>query len=722
MATLAEIEAAIAKAEKAGRTDLADQLRAYAAEMQPTVDEAKIRAAAERFRAAGDEASAQEVLSYLPSPAPAKPAATGPQAPPRAESPQDARQRRIDEFALFEAANPVLKGRYTPDTMPKAGDVVIGAGGGGRGGAGRYTVQPWQGARDTFGDTAAKMVEGPQAAIAAFTGGLTGGESPARNYLANDPLTRGLPGPVLTGLGAVGDFGGAALSTLGAGLAGAAGLVSELVPGQNAQAEGKLAGDLLGMSMFAVPELAGASSLAGRAAAAAQRVAERAAPAPRAVPQVAGDVAAAERLGIPVMRTDVIPPKTFIGGVAQKTGEAIPIAGTGAARARQQEARVAAAQNFAREYGADGVAPAIDEVAAGLLEKRSADLTKFTRQKREVIDDLADKGTVPTPRAVAAIDEQIAKLRKQNMAGLDPVIAKLEEFKTAIRDQGLNEIEANRAVIGQAFSGLDMGAIRTVGEKALSAVYGPLRDDMAAFIKAAGGVSALNKWGAANAKLSEMAGELGNTALRQALSKGEATPEAVRTLLFSAKPSDVRRLYGNLNEKGRAAARTAIVQEALSKAGGLESLSPDRFKQSLGKLGNQVGVFFKGEDFEAANGLLRALQLTERAGKAGVAPLTGVQNLPAVVTLLTSSMFGGSITATAAALGGIGGLARLYEATGVKAALRRMSKAESPAQQSQALQSLSKALTDAGAPASQGAAQAANSSAPPEYEALWGRY
>lgn len=719
MATLAEIEAAIAKADKAGRTDLADQLRAYAAKMQSE----RVNAAIAKAEAAGRQDLADQLrAASQPKPATPEPAVIEGPVEGRILSPEEQRQSDLSNFAQFEAANPMLAGQYTPETMPRAGDLVV-MGGGGRGGGGRYTVQPWT-ANDirqqgSFGETAASMMEGPVAAARAFGGGLTGGPSPSREFLAQDPLTRGLPSPVLAGLGAIGDIGGAALSTVGAGLSGAVGLATEAVPFQDAASREKLGNELLGMSMFAVPELAGASSIPARVAGAAPAIA----PVARAVPKLADDVAAAQRAGIPVMRTDVKPPTTFFGEVARKTGESIPLAGTGAARAKQNAARIEAAQNFAREYGAESAAPAIDDVTASLLEKRATDLTKYTKQKRDVIDGLSGKGVVPVPKAVAAIDDQIAKLRKQNMAGLDPVIAKLEEFKTAIKDQGLTEIEANRAVIGEAFSGADMGAIRGVGEKALSAIYGPLRADMADFIKSVGGQEALNKWGSANARLSEMAGELKNNTLKRALTAGEATPETVRNMLFSAKPSDVKRLSENLNEKGRASARTAIMQEVLAKSGGIDDLSPEKFKAALGKMGSQVGVFFKGDDFAAADGLLRALKLTERAGKAGVAPLTGVQNLPAVVGILVNSFFGGSIPATAAALGTIGGIARVYEATGVKAALRALSKADTPKAQGTAIQSLEKAMEGAGVPVGQAAAgQAANANAGPDYESLWGRY
>jgi len=307
MATLAEIEAAIAKADKAGRTDLADHLRAYAAKMQSE----RVNAAIAKAEAAGRQDLADQ-LRAASHPKPAAPApvvqtivdqpqpTTAPITPApaviegpvegRILSPEEQRQSDLSNFAQFEAANPTLAGQYTPETMPRAGDLVV-MGGGGRGGGGRYTVQPWT-ANDirqqgSFGETAASMMEGPVAAAKAFGGGLTGGPSPSRDFLAQDPLTRGLPSPVLTGLGAIGDIGGAALSTVGAGLSGAVGLATEAVPFQDAASREKLGNELLGMSMFAVPELAGASSIPARLAGAAPAIAPIARPAMTAEEMVA---------------------------------------------------------------------------------------------------------------------------------------------------------------------------------------------------------------------------------------------------------------------------------------------------------------------------------------------------------------------------------------------------------------------------------------------------
>ena len=704
MATVEEVLAKADAWEKAGKPENAAKLRAYA-ETLPAAqkyDAATVEAKAAEWEKAGQPEKAAKLREFAATlPQTGKPkdeGPTGPAAPPVAQTEAEMRASR---FAQFEEANPVLKGRYTADNFPSVGEVVMGQGGGGKSGGARYTVQGYAGVgkTDTFGDTASEMVRGPLAAARQFASGLMGtGESPSYDYLRNSGIPTAIAGP----LSKAGDLGGAGLSLVGAGISGLAGLAAEAVPGQGVTGERKFAEDMTGMAMFAVPELAGGSSIPARMAATAPKAAPVVA---KAAPKIAEDVAAADRLGIPVMRSDVKPPSTALGKVAQRVGEGIPVAGTAGMRAKQFKARAAAVADFVQEYVGDTILPAIDNVTSAMLEKRSADLKRFTGMKTAVVEKLKEKGAVPVPKATAEIDKQIANLKAQRLGELNPVIAKLEDFKRSLADQPLDVLEKNRKAVGSAFADPGLASIRDAGEKALSAIYGPLRDDIFAFIKGAGGASEAAKWQRANAQLSEMAGQLKDGALKRTLTKGEATPETVRSMLFSQKPSDVRRLAENLPENGKAAARTAIVQEAIAKSGGIENISVERFVNALDRLNSQIGVFFKGEDLEAASGLVRALKLTEQAAKAGAAPLTGVQNVPTGVALLVSSLTGGSLTGSVAALGTIGTIARIYESTGVKTALRRLGKMEGPKAQASGLKMLESALKQAGMPAS---TQAAN--------------
>lgn len=395
----------------------------------------------------------------------------------------------------------------------------------------------------------------------------------------------------------------------------------------------------------------------------------------------------AEQAGVRVMTTDVREPSTFAGRWLQRTGEMIPIAGTGGPRAAQQQERIDASVDLLRNYGVAETAAAdnavISNVAKDLLAKRSADLAKYTGMKTDVIEGLKDVGTVDVTRTVKAIDDEIASLRGLRSGAYEPVIARLEDWKKAItgtrevtlpdgtvrteaRGQPITNIEQLRKDIGAAFTSPELSSIRSTGEKALSRIYGPLREDMGDFIKANGQRRDFDKWSVANKQLKTMVGDLELGAMRNALDKGDATPESVRALLFSSKPSEIRALYRGLSADGKRNARTAILQEAFTKIGGeFESLSPDQFKRQLVRLGAPIGVFFSGQDLKAVEGLVRTLKMTERAGQAAVSPPTGVQAVPIVGAAVLTDLLGG---AGAAVVSGatIGGLARAYESAAVR--------------------------------------------------------
>jgi hypothetical protein len=396
----------------------------------------------------------------------------------------------------------------------------------------------------------------------------------------------------------------------------------------------------------------------------------------------------AEQAGVRVMTTDVREPTTFAGRWLQRTGEMIPIAGTGGPRASQQQERIDAAVDLLRNYGVAETAAAdnavISNVAKDLLAKRSADLAKYTGMKGEVIERLSQPNvTIPVPKAVAKIDEEIARLNQISPTQFKPVIDRLMTWRddlTGTREiqlpngqkqvvqqgQPLATIEVLRKQIGESFTDQSLASVRKEGEQVLNRIYAPLREDMGDFIKANGQRRDFDKWSVANKQLKTMVGDLELGAMRNALDKGDATPESVRALLFSSKPSEIRALYRGLSADGKRNARTAILQEAFTKIGGeFESLSPDQFKRQLVRLGAPIGVFFSGQDLKAVEGLVRTLKMTERAGQAAVSPPTGVQAVPIVGAAFLADLLGSGGAAVVSAAT-IGGLARVYESAAVR--------------------------------------------------------
>jgi len=179
--------------------------------------------------------------------------------------------------------------------------------------------------------------------------------------------------------------------------------------------------------------------------------------------------------------------------------------------------------------------------------------------------------------------------------------------------------------------------------------------------------------------LSEEAGELQKQSLSRVLKTGAATPEAVETLLFSSKPSDVAALYRNLSPQGRAVARQAIIARAAKKATGAgeDAASPTRFANEIQNMAKQVGIFFNGDELARVQGLSRVLNATRRAGEAGAFPVTGAQTYIPTVVAGGAGAYGGGFEGFLGALAtgvGIGTAARVYESAPMRNLLLQANK------------------------------------------------
>lgn len=405
------------------------------------------------------------------------------------------------------------------------------------------------------------------------------------------------------------------------------------------------------------------------------------------------EIAQAEREGIRLLTSDISPPRTFISKSLQAGGERVPFAGTGGLREAQQTERIEAVRNVLRDFGADDFAKLSDNVMADLATKRSADIGKYTQSKKEVINRLANKGTVPVPRALQAIDDQIADLTRRRTEGSDEAVERLQQIKTDLQNRDLFQIEAYRqdelAKIFMDDPARPMSiAARDAGEKALRAVYGPVREDMVDFIKKTGERRDVDKFVIANKRLSDTANDMRNASIKTLLLKGDVKPEVIQRLLFQGKPSEVRALYSKLTPQGRATARAAILakagQDATTEVAEGKIVSPDRFANNVKKMGDSVGVFFTGDDMKRVEGLTRVLNITKRASEAGVVTPTGQQLIPIVAVDVISSTFGGPMGATVAA-GTVGGLARIYESAPVRNLLLQVARSKPGSKEEAAL-------------------------------------
>jgi len=386
-----------------------------------------------------------------------------------------------------------------------------------------------------------------------------------------------------------------------------------------------------------------------------------------------GAVKQAQELNVPVLTSDVAPPTSRAAKVVQLMGESLPIVGTGPVRVSQNKARIEAVRNLLKDFGAEDAAKASDDVMADLASKRSADLQKYTGAKTEVIDRLGQSGTVTMTNTIQAIDDQIAKLQSLNLPDLAPVITKLDGWKQSLQGQNLTNIEQIRKVIGDTFKSPELANVRGVGEKALSGIYKPYKQDMEAFITQVGERRDVAKWKIADKRLAEMAGELDMGTLKSVLKRGDATPEVISQMLLSKKPSEVNQLYSSLTPTGRANARSSLLFEASKKArsemaDGSIVFEPNIFNAELNRLKPQMSVFFKGDDLKQIEGLSRVLELTKRASDANKISGFVPTGAPLSAAALASAMGGGAMgfLKTLGTAASIGAITRIYESAPVR--------------------------------------------------------
>lgn len=378
---------------------------------------------------------------------------------------------------------------------------------------------------------------------------------------------------------------------------------------------------------------------------------------------------------VPVMTSDIRPPRTWIGGWLQSTGEKLPIVGTGGKRAAQQEARVAMIERLADDYAATPAS--IDDVTTDFMKTRGGEIAKFTQQKREVFSSLAG-APPPAPQAsLDALDMAIGRYGQQET--YRPLVARIQGWRNDLANaRSIDDIEDLRKAIGDTFNDESMKSSSTALRNIVNGpdgLYSAIKKDMAGYIRDNAGEQRLAKWSAANAKLADFADDLEKNTLNRVLRNGEATPEEAASLLFSKKPSDVAALFKNLSPEGQKRARAVVVQKLIDDAGGIAEVSTAKFRSALVRAKDTIGVIFPKDEAGRLTGMMRLLQATRRAEQASVTTPTGQSTLPFVgasgLGFLAGDWFGAAGVGAATAAG-----FRIYESKAMRNLLTALSKTQ----------------------------------------------
>lgn len=407
--------------------------------------------------------------------------------------------------------------------------------------------------------------------------------------------------------------------------------------------------------------LGGAINQLGRAAGAAYRGIRG-----TIAPEAQQAIQFANAADVPLYTTDVLQPNSRVGRMAQTTAENIPFAGTSTMRANQQEARSQLVDEFASRFGEYD-----PSIVVGSLKAKSSGIRRAAGNRLEQVQNAMAGVNIQPWRAIQQIDNEIADLQKLGGAADNETISKLKVYRDELsRNAGasgpmamdLQQLSALRSQFRQDVKG-ERQALINRSEAAVNRVYNAMTGDIDSAIGQNLGNDTLRRYKQANAIYADEANKLQNTRLKNAIMKGDLTPEVVNNMLFSKNKSEVQNLYRSVGQVGRAQMRNGIIGKAMEKSGG----SPDQFLRQVNLMSNQTGIAFKGRDAAYLKGIKNYLEVTKRAGQAGVTTPTGQQTIPFIL---------GIGTVTNPALVGIGGgyglLARMYESEPARNAMLRL--------------------------------------------------
>ena len=381
-------------------------------------------------------------------------------------------------------------------------------------------------------------------------------------------------------------------------------------------------------------------------------------------------IAQGEKAGIPVMTSDVIEPTTFAGKVARSTGEKVPLVGTGAKRAEQQQMREEAVQGFVDRYQT----PSYSDIIGSMKSKSKGIKSSAGNILGRTGEKLDDIGDIPTTNTSEAISEAMESLSKPNVRVDQSAIDELTELKNLMdMPQTFTSLKENRTIardILDSFGKGDRSQLPSRSKALVTKAVSGMTKDMDSFAKSNLTPKEYSSWKKANAVYANEATKLRKSKIKNILDKGDVTPENVDTMLFSKKPSEVKSLYESLTTKGKDNARSALVYKAFDnaskRAGGI---SPNSFSSELNKITKNTDVFFRGEQKKQLEGFKRLLEATRRAQDAAIETPTGQQLLGAGAGFAAFTDLGATL-----GLGGTaGGLSRLYESAPVRNALLRLS-------------------------------------------------
>ncbi|HFO8279441.1 TPA: DNA transfer protein, partial [Escherichia coli] len=266
---------------------------------------------------------------------------------------------------------------------------------------------------------------------------------------------------------------------------------------------------------------------------------------------------------VPVMTSDVVPPKTKLGNQLQGYSEGV-IAGTGPMRAAQQDARTKLVNRFTEKYGDYDPSVVVDSLKSGVAREKSLAKSKLNSLSGRMVGKPVD-----TSGAIRAIDGAVNELGKLKGVSDTQTISALNDYKNAIQeitngDDAFELLDKLRTQFRIDVKG-DRTVLPSMSQTMVDRVYNSLTNSLSKSIAKGLSPKDASAWRAGKADYAKMATHATQTRLKNVLNKGDLTPEAVNTIVYGQYGSDIARLYGKLDQKGKDMLRAAYISKIADK-------------------------------------------------------------------------------------------------------------------------------------------------------------
>ena len=392
-------------------------------------------------------------------------------------------------------------------------------------------------------------------------------------------------------------------------------------------------------------------------------------------PEVAKKIATSESMGVTPMTSDVIPPKNaFTRGLTQDAEGAL--LGTGSKRAEQYAKRSQLVKKQLEKYGEYSPSVVVDDLYGSLKSRKDS--------AGSVIEDITTKmGDTPvdTSKSIKVIDNVLTRANRLGKVANKDLIRGLSNLREELAkpDIDFGLLRELRSALRESIQGDAMvfpNSAKAATDAVERAMGADLRNNAARYL----GAGEAARYVKANSDYSNVFNKVLNKRIANNLNKAkkEFTPELINSVVFSRKPSDIKRIWPALSEDGKNAMRAAYISKIAEKAGD----SPTKFLTELNKLKSQsdgqiYNTIFSGRHMKELDALHEVLQQTARSDTANVVTQTGQSQANRIRTIGATATLGVSMGLEA----GFGAMMRLYESKAARNALLRLAntKAGTPA-------------------------------------------